>query len=75
VTTTEITALGSEIHGKACYFVVSFNFVLSLKKVLLLLLPIALRPFQFGLGFLVVYEQFNFSGVKLLAPCPTPSYP
>jgi hypothetical protein len=23
----------------------------------------------------VVYEQFNFSGVKLLAPCPTPSYP
>jgi len=41
-----------------------------------LLLPVALRPFQFGLGFLyMVSEQFNFSGVGLLAPCPTPSYP
>ena len=75
-----------------------------------LLLPIALRPFQFGLGFLynwcpfpsfqcfrspsfhlypyfvcvvvllhpscilyMVSEQFNFSGVGLLAPCPPPS--
>jgi hypothetical protein len=41
----------------------------------LLLLPIALRPFQFGLGFLMLSEKFNFSGVGLLAPRPTLSYP
>jgi hypothetical protein len=39
----------------------------------ILLLPIALRPFQFGLGFLyMVSEQFNFSRVGLLAPMPNP---
>ena len=30
--------------------------------VILLLLPIALRPFQFGLGFLMVSEQYSFTG-------------
>jgi len=25
--------------------------------------------------FCVVSEQFNFSGLGLLAPCPTPNYP
>ena len=28
----------------------------------LLLLPITLRPFQFGLGFLMVSEQYSFRG-------------
>ena len=32
------------------------------KAILLLLLPIALRPFQFGLGFLMVSEQYSFPG-------------
>jgi hypothetical protein len=41
----------------------------------IILLPVALRSFQFDLGFHMVSEQFSFSRMGLSAPCPTSSYP
>ena len=38
-----------------------------------LLLPIALRPFRFGLGFLMVSEQYSFPGWGCQPTCPPPA--
>jgi cellobiose-specific phosphotransferase system component IIA len=66
----------AEEHALKLEMKVGIMIVMCLLKVHnLLLLPIALRPFQFGLGFHMVSEQFNFNRMELSSPCPTPSRP
>ena len=43
------------------FHIVSLTVRFSGKKILLLLLPIALRPFQFGLGFLMQWKAINIA--------------
>ena len=54
------------------WFVKSNYTLCSVNSVLLL--PIALRPFQFDLGFIWLLNNIVFWG-GVVSPMPTPSYP